>query len=56
VDEDAVKRVADKIPEFSPAYEPRGLKVEQFDGYGAVGMTLDGFDQGWRKLAALKKQ
>lgn len=56
VDEDAVKRVSDKIPEFSPAYEPQGLRVEQFDGYGAVGMTLDGFDQGWRKLVALKKE
>ncbi|MDR0450720.1 MAG: transaldolase family protein [Treponema sp.] len=56
VDEDALKRVSAKIPEFAPAYEPQGLKAEQFDRYGALVMTLDGFDQGWRKLAGLKKR
>jgi transaldolase len=54
VDEDAVKRVSAKLPEFVAAYEPNGLTLEQFDSYGATTMTLDGFDQGWQKLVSLK--
>ena len=54
VDEDAVSRVSAKLPEFITAYDPDGLKVEQFDNYGAVTMTLDGFDLGWQNLVSLK--
>jgi transaldolase len=54
VDEDALKRVSAKLPEFVAASEPDGLTLEQFDSYGATTMTLDGFDQGWQKLVGLK--
>jgi transaldolase len=54
VDEDAVKRVSSKLPEFVEAYEPKGLPLERFDRYGGTAMTLDGFDQGWQKLVSLK--
>jgi len=51
----AVKLVAAALPEFSEAYEEGALTPEQFDGYGAVVMTLDTFDrEGWQKLITLK--
>ncbi|GHV42701.1 hypothetical protein AGMMS49546_22230 [Spirochaetia bacterium] len=54
VDEDAVERVLKGLPEFRRAYEPDGLKPDEFDSYGATVMTLDGFDKtGWQKLLAL---
>ena len=54
VDKAAVERVLKAIPEFAKAYEPDGMKPEEFDGYGGVVMTLDGFDKtGWQKLLAL---
>lgn len=54
VDEDAVKRVADAIPEFILAYDPDALTIDEFDQYGANVMTLDGFDvTGWQKLVTL---
>ena len=56
LDENAVNRVLDAMPEFRQAYEPDGLSIDEFDRYGAVVMTLDGFDvTGWQKLVALKK-
>ena len=54
VDEDAVNRVSAKLPEFVQAYDPDGLSAEQFDSYGAVTMTLDNFDAGWKNLVRLK--
>ena len=54
VDEAAVDRVLKAFPEFRKAYEPDGMKVEEFDSFGGVIMTLDGFDKtGWQKLLAL---
>jgi len=54
VDEAAVERVLKALPEFRKAYEPDGMKVEEFDSFGGVIMTLDGFDKtGWQKLLAL---
>jgi transaldolase len=54
VDADAVARVAKALPEFALAYEPDGLRPEDFDAFGATVMTLDGFDKtGWQKLQAL---
>ena len=52
----AIKKVADAIPEFLLAYEPEGLAPEDFDSYGAVIMTMDGFEkEGWQKLITLKR-
>jgi transaldolase len=54
VDKAAVDRVLKALPEFAKAYEPDGMKPEEFDTYGGVVMTLDGFDKtGWQKLLAL---
>ena len=54
VDMDAVGRVARALPEFQCAFDPQGLKPEEFDAYGATVMTLDGFDKtGWQKLYTL---
>jgi transaldolase len=53
VDEAAVDRVLKAFPEFRKAYEPDGMKIEEFDSFGGVIMTLDGFDKtGWQKLLA----
>ena len=54
VDQEAIDRVSRALPEFKLAYEPDGLKVEEFDTFGATVMTLEGFDvTGWQKLLAL---
>jgi transaldolase len=54
VDKAAVARVLKALPEFAKAYEPEGMKPEEFDSYGGVVMTLDSFDKtGWQKLLAL---
>jgi transaldolase len=54
VDPDAVARVAEALPEFAKAYDPEGLKPEEFDAFGATVMTLDGFDKtGWQRLSTL---
>lgn len=54
IDEKAVKRVSDALPEFNYAYEPDGLTPDEFDAFGATRMTLEGFDRtGWQKLLIL---
>lgn len=51
VDPDALDRVLQALPEFRAAYEPDGLKVDEFDSFGATAMTLESFDvTGWQKL------
>ena len=53
-DEAAVEKVLKAFPEFRKAYEDDGMSPEEFDGFGAVIMTLDGFDKtGWQKLLAI---
>jgi transaldolase len=54
VDPEALKRVAKALPEFTQAYEPNGIAVNDFDSFGATVMTLKGFDEtGWQKLLTL---
>jgi transaldolase len=54
VDEKAVERVLKAFPEFRKAYEPDGMTIDEFDTFGGVIMTLDGFNKsGWQKLLAL---
>ena len=54
VDEDAVDRVLKAFPEFRKAYDSDGMSINEFDSFGGVIMTLDGFDKtGWQKLLAL---
>ena len=38
-----VEELLSRIPEFERAYEPDGLAVDEFDGYGATARTLRGF-------------
>ena len=55
VDDEIIKRVGEAFPEFLQAYEPDGMTEDEFDTFGAVLMTLDGFDvTGWQKLITLK--
>jgi transaldolase len=53
VDDAAVERVVRVLPEFGKAYEPEGLSIDEFDVYGGVTMTLNGFDKGWQQLLVL---
>lgn len=41
------------LPDFRAAYEPDGLTVEQFDGYGATVRTLRGFIASYQDLVAV---
>jgi len=51
VDPDAVEKVIRTLPEFAMAYEPDGIRVSDFDSFGATVMTLDNFDKyGWQLL------
>lgn len=51
VDEDAVARVTEALPEFRLGYEPDALVLGQFDGFGATKLTLGGFhNSGWLPL------
>ena len=54
VDTDSIARVARALPEFNQAFDPEGLRPEEFDTFGATVMTLDAFDKtGWQKLYPL---
>ncbi len=53
IDEAAVKRVMEALPEFKKAYDADGLSIDEFDEFGATVMTLEGFDQAWQKLYTL---
>lgn len=41
------------LPEFVRAYEPNGMKIEEFDSYGAVIDTLTQFYQGYDDLVKI---
>jgi transaldolase len=43
----------EKFPEFRRAYEPDGMTVEEFDGYGATARTLRAFTASWHDLVNL---
>ena len=54
VDPAIIERVSRALPEFARAYDPQGLKPEEFGTFGATAMTLEGFDKtGWQKLLTL---
>jgi transaldolase len=42
-----------KIPDFRKAYEPDGMRVEDFDTYGATVRTLRGFISSYHDLQAV---
>jgi transaldolase len=45
-----VDELAGRIPDFGRAYEPDGLALDEFDGYGATVRTLRGFIASYHDL------
>ena len=56
VDPVILDTLAAKIPEFVKAYEPDGMAVEEFDGFGAVNKTLKQFLEGYDTLVAMIRE
>jgi transaldolase len=52
VPEHAVEELSAKLADFRRAYEPDGMTVEEFDGYGATVRTLRGFIASYQDLVA----
>jgi transaldolase len=50
---DALEELRAKVPEFVRAYEPDGMTVAEFDGYGATRRTLRGFIASYQDLVAV---
>ncbi len=50
---DALEELRTKVPEFVRAYEPDGMTVAEFDGYGATRRTLRGFIASYQDLVAV---
>ena len=45
-----IKELLERIPDFGRAYEPDGLAIDEFDGYGATVRTLRGFIKSYHDL------
>jgi len=45
-----VEELLERIPDFRRAYEPDGLAIDEFDGYGATVRTLRGFIKSYHDL------
>ncbi|HYL40505.1 MAG TPA: hypothetical protein VET90_04285, partial [Candidatus Binatus sp.] len=52
VDSALIADLAARIPDFVRAYEPDGLRVAEFDTYGATVRTLRGFVRSYHDLVA----
>ena len=52
VDPDIIKSLYDHFEEFRKAYDEDGLRIEDFDGYGATVRTLRGFIASYHDLQA----
>jgi len=50
VDQHLIDDLATRIPDFVRAYEPNGLRPDEFAGYGAAVRTLRGFVQSYHDL------
>ena len=50
VDPDIINELLHKISDFVKAYEPDGLRVEDFDTYVATVRTLRGFIEGYERV------
>ena len=53
VDQRIISSLLHHFPEFRQAYEPDGMRVEEFDDYGATLATLRGFHAGYDKLVTI---
>lgn len=50
VDPVIINELEKKLPEFTKAYYPEGLSIEEFNSYGAVARTMRSFTEGYDKL------
>jgi transaldolase len=50
---DALDELTAKVPDFVRAYEPNGMTIDEFDGYGATRRTLRGFIASYQELVAV---
>ena len=53
VDPKLISQMQKHLPDFKRAYEPDGMKPEEFDGYGATVKTLTQFLSGYDKMVGL---
>jgi len=53
IDQKHLDYAASLCPEFEKAFYADGLTIDEFDTYGPILFTLDGFDAGWRQLYEL---
>lgn len=53
VDETIVTELLSKFDDFKRAYEPDGMKPEEFDSYGACSRTLRSFISGYERLLGI---
>jgi transaldolase len=49
---EALEELSAKVPDFLRAYEPNGMTVDEFDGFGATVRTLRGFIASYQDLVA----
>jgi transaldolase len=56
VDPQIVAALYDQIPDFRRAYDPDGMAVEEFDGYGATVRTLRAFIQAAHDLMGVVRE
>jgi len=52
---DVVAELYERVPDFRRAYEPDGLTVDEFDGYGATVRTLRQFIGSYQDLVAVMR-
>ncbi len=50
VDPAVVRELLDRIPDFGRAYEPNGVSIDEFDGFGPTVRTLCGFIKSYHDL------
>jgi transaldolase len=53
VPKDALDILCEKFADFRRAYEPDGMTIEEFDGYGPTVRTLRAFTTSWHDLVNL---
>lgn len=50
VDPAVIRELLERIPDFGRAYEPDGLSIDEFDGFGPTVRTLRGFIKSYHDL------
>jgi transaldolase len=56
VDPRYIAELSERIPDFTRAYEPDGLRVEEFDTYGATVRTLRSFVKAYHDLIGVIRE